>query len=77
MKLEDKRLIDQMPPAEKQKYLQEQDNLIPDADGKFEECQITHEPINLLGKLAKKKLPEDKEETTEITSNQAASEESS
>jgi hypothetical protein len=73
MAITDKRLIDKMTPAEKEKYLNEIENSIPIADEKFEECEVGHEPVDLLNKIQGKQStePED-EETPETTEDQTS-----
>jgi hypothetical protein len=73
MAITDKRLIDKMTPAEKEKYLKEIEDSIPIADEKFEECKVGHEPADLLNKIQGKQStePED-EETPETTEDQTS-----
>ena len=54
MDLKDKRLIDQMDLDEQGKYTKDLNQTLPDAQDKFEACEVVHNPINLLKKLKPK-----------------------
>lgn len=72
MQLQDKRLVNRLDPLQQEKYLKEILKHLPDARGKFETVEITHEPIRLLQKKKLRQtsealpLQQQKNEQTEI-----------
>ena len=56
MEAKDKRLIVKMDLLQQQKYFEKMDKHVLDAADKFEESEITHEPINLLNRIKSKKI---------------------
>jgi hypothetical protein len=71
MDLRDKRLFMQMDIEDQDKYIKNIADSIQDCKDKFEECEITHNPINLLKIMKHKQLDESKKEkiSTTITAN--------
>lgn len=58
MQLQDKRLVNRLDPLQQEKYLKETLKHLPDARGKFETVEITHEPIRLLQKKKLRQTPD-------------------
>lgn len=52
MDMRDKRLINRMAPAAQEEYLKTLHKEIENADGKFDELTVEHEPIALVQKIA-------------------------
>jgi len=51
MELKDKRLLNLVDTENQNKYLEGVNSSVPDADKKYEEIEVIHEPINLLHKI--------------------------
>ena len=60
MDIKDKRFVEHMELAEQEKYIKDISGRLPDVQHKFEECEITHKPINLLKRLKQKSVDESK-----------------
>ncbi len=61
MDLKDKRLVMQMDIEDQDKYIKNILEKIPDCNEKLEECEITHNPINILKKLKQQLNEKNKE----------------
>ncbi len=73
MDLKDKRLIDQMDLDEQAKYTKDLNQILSDAQDKFEACEVVHNPINLLKKLKPKSADEThKEKASDQKADQRA-----
>lgn len=55
MEIKDKRLLKREAVIDQEKYIKQLKNILPDAEKKYDEFEIDHEPIELLKKLRKKK----------------------
>lgn len=58
--IKDKRLVNRMDMVQQEKYLEKIDKVVPDASDKFEELEVTHEPIDLLNKIKSRKNDREK-----------------
>jgi hypothetical protein len=75
MEIKDKRFFEQTDIIEQVKYIKDINDILPDAQDKFEECEITYRPINLLKKLKKAVDESQKEKVSDRTQEQSATEE--
>jgi hypothetical protein len=60
LEIKDKRLVNRMDMVQQQKYLEKIGKVVPDASDKFEELEVTHEPIGLLNKIKSRKIDGEK-----------------
>jgi len=75
MEIKDKRFFEQMDIIEQGKYLKDISDILLDVQDKFEECEVTYRPINLLKKLKKAVDESQKEKASDRTQDQSATQE--
>jgi hypothetical protein len=75
MEIKDKRFFEQMDIIEQGKYLKDISDILLDVQDKFEECEVTYRPINLLKKLKKAVDESQKEKASARTQDQSATQE--
>ena len=55
MEIKDKRLLNRESVIDQDKYINQLNQILPEAKKKYDEFEIDHEPIELLKKINKKK----------------------